>query len=338
MRERRVRRCLRVPRVTPILAQVGSPYVGHGFPPHWGWYVILYFFLGGLCAGTYFIATLLLLNGDARDREVIRLGYLISFPLLLVCALLLILDLGVPLRFWHMVVQSHRVPHPVFKPWSPISLGTWILTSFGLFASVAFVGTLIDMGRIRWRPLLAAAERVRRLPRPLITGWHVVGTFAGFTLGGYTGVLVTSTTIPVWHNARLMGALFLASAASTSYALLMLLLLRRGRERAHPTVEKLARADRFSMALELVIILLMLLWLGPLARPLITGGFGVLFWIGVVGLGLVFPLVLHRAAIRGWADPRRELIAAVCVLVGGLLLRFVVVMSPQYPAVSPWSL
>jgi formate-dependent nitrite reductase membrane component NrfD len=329
---------MRVPRVTPVLAQVGSPYVGHGFPPHWGWYIVLYFFLGGLSAGTYFIATLLLLNGDPHDREVARLGYLISFPLLLVCALILILDLGVPVRFWHMVMQSHHVPRPMFKPWSPISLGIWIFTVFGLFSFVAFAGALIDMGRLRWRPLLAAAERVRRLPRPLITGWHVLGTLLGFGLGGYTGVLVTSTTIPVWHNARLMGALFLVSAASTSYALLMLLLLRRGWERAHPTVVKLARADRFSMGLELAIIVVMLLLLGPLARPLITGGFGLLFWIGVVGLGLVFPLLLQRGVLRGWAEPRREGLAAVCALLGGLLLRFVILMSPQYPAVPPWSL
>jgi len=322
----------------PVLAQIGSPYVGHGFPPHWGWYTILYFFLGGLSAGTYFIATLLLLNGDPRDREVVRLGYLISFPLLLVCALLLSLDLGVPSRFWHMLVQSHRIPLPIFKPWSPISFGVWILTSFGLFAFVAFVGTLVDMGRIRWRPVLAATARAGRLPRRLIDAWHVLGTCFAFALGGYTGVLFTSTTIPVWHNARLMGALFLMSAASTSYALLMLLLLQRGRWRGHPTVEKLARADRFLIGLELAIIVLMILLLGPLARPLISGGFGALFWIGVVGLGLLFPLVLHRGAISGWAGPRRELIAAVCALVGGLLLRFVVVMSPQYPAVSLWAL
>jgi formate-dependent nitrite reductase membrane component NrfD len=322
----------------PLLAQVASPYVGHGFPPGWGWYIILYFFWGGLSAGTYFIATLLHLDGDPRDRETIRLGYLISFPLLLLCAFILILDLGVPLRFWHMVVQSHRIPHPMLKPWSPISLGIWILTSFGLFSLVAFLGALVETGRLRWPPVLSVADHACRLPRPVRTAWHVVGTFVGFALGGYTGVLVTATTIPVWHNARLMGALFLASAASTSYALLTLVLLRRGQAHARTTVEKLARADRFSMGLELTIIALMLLLLGPLARPLISGGFGALFWIGVVGLGLVFPLVLHRAAIRGWTEHRRELIAAMCVLVGGLLLRFVVVMSPQYPAVPPWTL
>jgi formate-dependent nitrite reductase membrane component NrfD len=322
----------------PVLAQIGSPYVGHGFPPHWGWYIILYFFCGGLAGGTYFIATLLHLVGDPRDRDAIRLGYLISFPLLLVCALLLILDLGVPLRFWHMVVESKQIPKPMFKPWSPISLGTWILTSFGLFSAAAFVWALVDQGRLRWAPAVRLVRWARERPRPVMVAWNAVGIVVGLALAGYTGVLVTATTIPTWHNARLMGALFLVSAASTSYALLMLLLLRRDPVRARPTVAKLARADRFSMVLELLIVVLLVLVLGEAARPLTTGGFGAVFWVGVVGLGLLVPLLLHRGVLRGWTEHRRELIAAVCVLVGGLLLRFVVVMSPQWPAVSLWSL
>jgi protein NrfD len=322
----------------PVLAQVGSPYVGHGFPPHWGWYIILYFFCGGLAGGTYVIATLLHLVGDPRDRDAIRLGYLIAFPLLLVCALLLILDLGVPLRFWHMVVESKRIPRPMLKPWSPISLGTWILTSFGLFAAAAFVWALVDQGRLRREPAVRLVRWARERPRPVMLAWNVVGIVAGLALTGYTGVLVTATTIPTWHNARVMGALFLVSAVSTSYSLLMLLLLLRDPVRARPTVAKLARADRFSMVLELLLVLALVVVLGEAARPLTTGGFGAVFWIGVVGLGLLVPLLLHRGVLRGWTQHRRELVAAVCVLVGGLLLRFVIVMSPQWPAVSLWTL
>jgi formate-dependent nitrite reductase membrane component NrfD len=321
-----------------ILAQVATPPVGHGFPPHWGWYIILYFFLGGLCAGAYFIATLLMFLGDPRDRDTIRLGYLISFPLLVVCAALLILDLGVPLRFWHMVLQSKNLPELMLKPWSPISLGVWILSGFGLFSFVAFLGALANTGRVRWSPLLRAADRARGLPRPLVMGWNVLGSVLGFGLAGYTGVLVTATTIPAWQNARLLGGLFLASAASASYALLMLLLLHRGRSPTDPSVAKLARADRFTVALELLLIAGLVLTLGQASRPITTGGFGTLFWLGAVGLGLVAPLLLHRTTLGGWDPHRREVIAAVCVLVGGLILRFVVVMSPQYPVVPPWAL
>jgi formate-dependent nitrite reductase membrane component NrfD len=320
------------------LVQAATPVIGHGFAPHWGWYIVLYFFFGGLCAGSYFIATLLSLLGDPRDRETIRLGYLISFPLLLVCTVLLILDLGVPLRFWHMIFQSENVPELVFKPWSPISLGTYILSAFGLFSFVAFLAALLDSGRLRWTPALRAADRVRTLPRPLLTAWNVVGSLFGFALAGYTGVLVTATTIPVWQNARLLGGLFLTSAASASYALLVLLLLRRGRSHADPSVAKLARADRFMIVLEFLLVVGLVLTLGAASRPMTTGGFGLLFWLGAVGLGVVVPLLVHRVGPRAWDDHRREVIAAVCVLVGGLILRFVVVMSPQYPAVSLWAL
>lgn len=325
------------PLTAPLLQLAANPDAGVALPPHWGWYVILYFFLGGLSAGSYFIATLLDMVGDPRDRDAVRLGYLVAFPLLLLCGLLLVVDLGQPLRFWHMLVESKNPPVPMLKVWSAISVGSWVLTIFGIFAFVSFVGVLVETERVKWEPLVRLDRLVRRRPRPLVIAWNVLGTFFGFFLAGYTGVLVTSTAIPVWHNARFLGALFLASAASTSYALLMLLLMRRGRGHDDATMRKLARADRWAIWIELVILAIMLVLLGGVARPFITGGFGIVFWLGVVGAGLVVPLVLHRRTHRG-DGARFARIAALCVLAGGLLLRFVIVMSPQWPRVPLWYL
>jgi formate-dependent nitrite reductase membrane component NrfD len=315
-----------------------NPQSGFANAPHWGWYVVLYFFLGGLSGGCYFIASLLALLGDPRDRPAIRLGYLIAFPLVVVCGILLIIDLGMPLRFWHMLIQSERVPLPMFKWWSPMSVGSWVLMAFSFFAFVSFVGALVESGRIRHPTLVRWDARAREAPRPIAVLWGVLGAFFGFFLAGYTGVLITGSGEAVWHNAQLIGALFLTSAASTSYALLLLLLLRRGMTHEHPTFVKLVRADRWVIGLEILILAVMLIGLGGLARPFITGGFGAVFWIGVVIIGLVAPLVLHQRARRP-ADAHRSLrLASTCILVGGLLLRFVIVMSPQWPRVMPWYL
>lgn len=323
----------------PILAQLGTnPSSGFGLPPHWGWYVILYFFLGGLAAGSYFIATLLAWQGDPRDEDTVRMGYLLAFPLVVACGLLLIVDLGVPTRFWHMLIRSEQVPRLMLKPWSPMSVGSWVLMIFSLFAFVSFIGALVESSRMRTPWLVSLDRRVRALPRGLKVTWGVLGAFFGFFLAGYTGVLLTGTSIAVWHNARLLGALFLASAASTSFALLMLLRLRRGAGPADITVRKLGRADRYAIWLELALIALVVVLLGGVARPIIGGGFGVLFWLGVVGVGLVVPLVLHRMHLERWSDRERAVASAACVLVGGLLLRFVVVMAPQYPEVPLWYL
>ena len=313
-----------------------NPDVGVPLPPRWGWYVVLYFFVGGLIAGCYAIACALDAMGDPRDREAVRLGYGIAFPGVLVCAVLLILDLGRPERFWHMVIKSHYFPEPIFKYWSPISIGVWVLSAFGAFAFISFVWVLMESGRVRWSPLMRLADRVRRMPRAIAVAWSILGAFSGLFLAGYTGVLMVGTVKPIWHNAVPLGGLFLASALSTSYALMILLLLRRGRGQRDPTVAKLVDADRWAVAIEIVLLILVLLPLGALARPIVTGGFGLLFWIGVVLVGLIAPVVLDL--IGRQRNVERHQLRAALILFGGLALRFVIVMAPQWPQVKPWNL
>src|SRR5438445_10124278 len=77
--------------------------------PDWGWWIILYFYLGGIAAGAYFTATLIELVGSAEDRELSVIGYSITFPLVALCGLFLIVDLGRPERYWHMLFKSEVV-------------------------------------------------------------------------------------------------------------------------------------------------------------------------------------------------------------------------------------
>ncbi len=338
----------------PALLQIlaANPQSGVALPPRWGWYVILYFFLGGLAGGLLAIAAALDAVGDDRDREAVRLAHRLAFPLVLVCGALLTIDLGQPLRFWHMLIKSNRFPEPLLKPWSPISLGSWIVMVFAIIAFVEFLGTLADapgdnagddvltkwawLAKFRRDTLVPARERVRSWPSAVHRTWQALAALAGLALAGYTGVLVTGTSRVAWHNARLMGALFLLSGASTAYALLMLLLVRRGRGAADTTVRKLGAADQWAVGFELLVLALMLISLGALGRPFWSGGFGVVFWLGVVGIGLIIPLARHWIALGPGEHGVTR--AARCVLIGGFLLRVVIVMSPQYPAVPLWHL
>jgi formate-dependent nitrite reductase membrane component NrfD len=98
--------------------------------PHWEWWLVFYFFLGGIAAGSYFMAALIELVGTERDRELAKVSYYIAFPLIIICTVLLILDLGRPERFWHMMLQANTL-WPMFKYWSPMSVGSWALAIFG---------------------------------------------------------------------------------------------------------------------------------------------------------------------------------------------------------------
>src|SRR5262249_3486416 len=99
--------------------------------PEWHWFIIFYFFLGGIAAGAYFTATLVDLVGDESERELSRVGYWIALPLVLLCGLFLTLDLNKPERFWHMLFKSELVHQALAQGW-PWSTQSWPTMSHAL--------------------------------------------------------------------------------------------------------------------------------------------------------------------------------------------------------------
>jgi protein NrfD len=287
-------------------------------PPHWEWLVILYFFVGGIAAGSYFIAALLDLFGDARDRPVARLGYYVAFTGAVLSAVLLTADLGRPERFWHMLIQSQR-GWPMLKWWSPMSVGSWGISLFGLFAFLAVLATLEEGGLVRRAGL-------RRL-RQGVLGTLIValGGLCAFFVASYTGVLLSVTNRPVWADTHFVGVLFLFSAASSAAAALILLGRWRAAETA-ATVYWLSWIDSAALVLELLALIALVVSLGSVARVWLSLWGGILV-VGVVVAGIFLPLALHlRPRLLGQLSVPA---AAVLVLVGGFLLRVVVVLSAE---------
>src|SRR3954469_3352286 len=74
--------------------------------PDWGWFIVLYFFLGGIAGGAAFLSGLLDLFGNRLDRRMTRVGYWIALVAIIIGAPLLVVDLMQPARFWHMLWKS----------------------------------------------------------------------------------------------------------------------------------------------------------------------------------------------------------------------------------------
>ena len=287
--------------------------------PHWEWYILLYFFFAGLSGGAFVIGTMLRLFGGRADFAASRLGFLISFPLLLICPILLTIDLGQPTRFWHMLVDS-ATGTPVFKPYSPMSLGVWGLTLFGLFSFVMFLGAIGEGGYLRWRVLAGAG---RTMDSALGIVFMVIGAIFGLFVAAYTGVLLAVSNQPVWSDTWTLGGLFLASGLSGAAA--TILLLGRGRREAAVTDGKLMEADRYFIILELILIALFLITLGGVVSKVLGGGW-IILWL-VVLIGTLVPLVVEwRPRMRRQLPP---VIVPVLVLVGVLALRAVIIFSAQ---------
>jgi formate-dependent nitrite reductase membrane component NrfD len=288
--------------------------------PHWGALIVAYFFLGGIAAGSFAVASLAALFGDESDRRATRVAHYIAFPLVCACGALLVVDLGRPERFWHMLIQSQTY-RPMFKWWSPMSAGSWALSAFGAFSFATFAVVLVEDGWIR---LGRWSSRVLALGR----GWAgrliaAGGLASAFFLGSYTGVLLTSSNQPIWADTTWIGALFLASSASTGVAAMLLLHGSRPREVDPHAIHRLEWVDGWAMGLEGLMLVAFALSLGGFAGPAFGRWPGVLIPAFVVPVGLLLPPFMRRLG-ASWAAPASSLL----ILAGGLALRAAVVGMP----------
>jgi formate-dependent nitrite reductase membrane component NrfD len=287
-------------------------------PPDWGWLIVFYFFFGGLAGGCYFLAALIDLLGRPEDRPLARLGYYVAFPCVVISGILLTLDLNRPDRFWHMLIESNTF-RPMFKLWSPMSVGSWALLIFGIFSLVSFLGALAEDGR-----LSQPAWRKVRPPGMLSRAIAVLGGLVGFYVSGYTGVLLAVTNRPIWSDTPLLGMLFVISAASISAALMILLAKRS--QWTMPAVGALHRMDAWVVALEFLVLIAVIISLGPVVRAWLSA-WGLLLFVGVIVVGMLLPLALYWR--HEWLGDRNATTAAALVLVGGFILRLVIVFSAQ---------
>ena len=183
-RKRRRRRGgeeLMVPPAEPV-SYYGKPVLNR---PVWAPLDIAgYLFTGGLAGASSVVAAGAELTGRpalARSAKVTALGALS------VSGVLLVHDLGRPERFYNML--------RVFKPTSPMSVGSWILAGYSPFAGVA---AMTDMAGVF--PNIGRAATV-------------AAACIGPAVASYTGVLIADTAVPAWHDAfRELPFVFVGSA------------------------------------------------------------------------------------------------------------------------------
>jgi polysulfide reductase-like protein len=154
-------------------------------PPVWHHDIAAYLFTGGLAAGSALLAAGADLTGRPGLRRATRST---ALGALLASTYFLVNDLGRPARFHHML--------RVAKPTSPMSMGTWILSGFGVGAGVAAVAEAAPL--LPSRGVLGLARRV--LPHVGSTG-GVVAALTAPALATYTAVLLADTATPSWHEA-----------------------------------------------------------------------------------------------------------------------------------------
>ena len=177
-----------------------------------GWHGIIAWdaLLNGMATGLFLAAAGSELAAPAVFLRVAKVAYPVALVLLLVDLGLLVLDLGDPLRFHHML--------RIFKPGSPMSVGTWCLTIFSLpLTAAAALSLLAEMGMdFEWARMLAV----------------VAGLLPAFGSAAYKGVLLSTNAQPGWKDARWMGGYLTNSALLMGCAELLVLSALLGQTQA----------------------------------------------------------------------------------------------------------
>lgn len=220
--------------------------------PVWIWTVPLYFYVGGTAGAAAVLAAAAQALGGGRMRGLMKKARWVAAAGGALGSALLITDLGRPERFLNML--------RVFRPTSPMSVGSWVLAG----AASAAAGSA----------LLADGEGAAGF---LGDAAGYGAALLGMPLAGYTAVLLGNTAVPLWHSARrTLPPLFIGSAVSGAASLFGLLPLE-------PEERKVV--ERFGVAGKVVDLAAMAAVereanrVEPLGRPLRDGVSGAL-WNG----------------------------------------------------------
>ncbi|MFN3873677.1 MAG: NrfD/PsrC family molybdoenzyme membrane anchor subunit [Ignavibacterium sp.] len=291
------------------------------FMAMWEWQIPVYLFLGGMVAGMMIISGYFIFSNRYKvaDCSCFSIPFtalvLISFGMFA-----LFLDLAHKPYVWRL--------YTTFQVKSPMSWGAWIL----LLIYPALIANILmkpSPWMLRLIPKLSdISAKINQHPF-LIKNIGVLNMLLGLMLGAYTGVLLSSMgSRPLW-NTSLLWVLFLTSGLSTAAAYVHL--IAKNKEES----ELLAKADNGFIVIELFIFVMMFLGLLSSARPhieaaelLLTGAYAPAFWVFVIGLGLVIPLIIQLLAVNH--KIKHTPIAPIMVIIGGLILRFIIVEAGQY--------
>jgi len=188
-------------RETPMVPRASfESYYGRPIlkPPAWEDDIAYYFFLGGLSAG----ASLLAAGADLSGRPALRKGTRVSsLGALGVGSYFLVRDLGRPERFLNML--------RVFKPTSPMSVGTWILAAYGPAIGAAAVSEV----QPAWLRRSLLGRLIDALARPAGLSAAALAP----AVAAYTAVLLSQTAVPAWHEAyEELPFIFTGSAAASA--------------------------------------------------------------------------------------------------------------------------
>ncbi len=280
-------------------------------PPNWHGLVAWDIFFNNLTTGLYLTAALGETAAPAVFGTLARAAYPVALAFLLADLVCLVIDLGDPMRFHHML--------RVFKPGSPMSLGTWCLTAYSLPLTLIVAFDLLEA--LHWLPSgVAVLDGLRRLA-------VLAGLLPALGSATYKGVLFSTSSQPGWKDARWLGGYLTNAAVTLGCAELLLLASLLGQARAAAV---LRRALALLLTLNLIPLGLLISAVRPALRDVASPARSIGTCAAVLALGSLIPLALLLAG-----EPRLAAGSTILIFIGNWMIRAWIVKRPHSMAAPP---
>ncbi|MCL2893076.1 cytochrome c nitrite reductase subunit NrfD [Brenneria tiliae] len=304
----------------------------------WDWPIAIYLLLVGISAGMVSLSILIKYYVPAEyngGNNIIKSTAIVAPLAVIIGLLILIFHLTRPLTFWYLMV--------FYSPTSIMSLGVMLF-------QVYFVVIALWIINLYREPLLRLIESKIRRPALTALAQKVTGALAGkagliektllvlaVLLGCYTGFLLSALkSFPLLNNP-VLPVLFLASGTTSGIAVAMLAnAISRSASGNTATMHFIHKIENPVIYAE--VFLLFAFFVGLIlgggqktvaAHTALTGFWGGVFWIGIIGLGIAVPLI--ASFMRKHREPGRGSLAAMAALslLGVFLLRMFVLYAGQ---------
>ena len=304
---------------------------------YWPWPIAVYLFLAGLSAGAMMVALLVKWNYHKKQDDsiwdaMVKAGAIVAPITICVGLALLVLDLGKPLSFYWILIK--------YNFGSVMSIGVALLL---LYTPFAFLFAIIifeeEIEKYGFLALLRPISRLIRSFAPLSKAIETLLFVLAIGVGVYTGFLLSAITkLPLW-NTPILPILFLTSGFSSGIAANILVGLCCFKHLIHEeNVKYLLVLDLRAVLFEIPLIAVLFLGLyfeggaSALAakQALTTGQYALIFWLGIVGLGLLTPIAIALTALKNHAYRVGYIVAnSLVVICGVVMLRYYIVYAGQ---------
>lgn len=298
----------------------------------WDSTIAIYLFLLGISAGTALLAVLYKRTqklANPSESWIIRSTAILAPGAIIIGLTLLIFHLARPWTFWYLMFN--------YQFGSVMSMGVML---FQLFMAVLLLWLAIVfkvwLAGFRIIPrfvisLIGVAEKFTNLIELLLILLSVA-------LGAYTGFLLSALISYPMLNNPVLPILFLASGTSSGIAALLVAILVVGKVSTHSNeVHFLHKFETPTVLIELLLLFAFFvgLYFGggqktAAAINALSGFWGTVFWIGVVLVGILFPLIANQLAGEKLKHQKGFIVLLACAgLIGVLCLRYFILYAGQ---------